>query len=56
LAEITKENKELQVVVDAQDISPSDIERLTKARQGHQETLQSLAQQKEQIDKVVWER
>lgn len=56
IQELQAENEELQKIIDSQGITPTDLERMLKARQTLEQSLQSLVTQKEETNKLIWER
>lgn len=51
-----KENQELQTIIDAQDITPADVERMMSAKHSLEQSLQLLCEQRDSIQKDVWTR
>jgi SMC interacting uncharacterized protein involved in chromosome segregation len=56
LEQRARENQELQAIIDAQDITPADVERMMSAKQTLEQSLQLLCEQRDSIQKEVWTR
>ncbi len=51
-----KENQELQTIIDAQEITPADVERMMSAKNSLEQSLQLLCEQRDNVQKDVWTR
>ncbi|KAI8815759.1 HEC/Ndc80p family-domain-containing protein [Fimicolochytrium jonesii] len=54
--QLTAEKAGLQRTVDAQEISPADVDRMTAEREQLSQTLESVAQKMEEANTNVWEK
>ncbi|KAH9269945.1 hypothetical protein BASA83_007931 [Batrachochytrium salamandrivorans] len=56
LAQVTAEKIELQQIVDAQEISPADVDRMNAERDQLAFSLQTVSTKLESANKAVWEK
>lgn len=56
LSALESERSELLSVLEKQELSAQDVERITRDRTQLEESLRSVAMRKEGLDKTVWER
>ncbi|KAJ3154161.1 kinetochore-associated Ndc80 complex subunit ndc80 [Geranomyces michiganensis] len=54
--ELAEEKAQLQRTVDAQEISPADVDRMTAEREQLNQTLAAVAEKMETANKALWEK
>jgi kinetochore protein NDC80 len=54
--ETQREKNELQEIVDSQELSPVDVDRMNAERDQLNKNLESFSEKIEEINKVIWER
>ncbi|KAJ3078995.1 kinetochore-associated Ndc80 complex subunit ndc80, partial [Quaeritorhiza haematococci] len=56
LASLQKERAELQVIVDTQEISPADVDRMTAEREQLAKQIEAVNAKTEEGNKICWEK
>ncbi|KAJ1967771.1 kinetochore-associated Ndc80 complex subunit ndc80 [Dispira parvispora] len=56
ISQLHAEKQQVQQVVDAQEISPADIDRMNSERQKLSEVLQDLNMRIEEMNKLIWQK
>ncbi|KJE89085.1 hypothetical protein CAOG_00634 [Capsaspora owczarzaki ATCC 30864] len=56
LDQLHQDRAQLQAQIDAQDMSPADVERITKERQQVDEALRAAVVAREEMERIAWER
>jgi hypothetical protein len=56
LAQLTQERAQLQAIVDAQELSPADVDRMNAEREALKKNLDAVVAKAEQVNQMVWEK